>query len=395
LNAPSDTPRILHCLWSGAPGGLERAVYQLVREQLRQGSVAPTVLFPGASGPYVDHLEEIGCPVIVLGLPHGHTPRLVTRSREVMKGFDLHHFHTAEPLIMLASLRCRGVTRIYTHRGGVKHYSPRKQVRYRLVGALARNSVHGLSANTAHGARCAAQLLKIDLDQFLVTYNGIEFSLLEPNRSPQDARRELRLSEDDFVLGTSAILKSGKRIGRLIEAISALPDPDVRLVVLGDGPARGGLEKLASRLGGHDRVIFTGLVTDVADYLQIMDVFCLPSVESFGNAAVEAMALEIPTIGYSDGGGLLEHIEDGKTGFLVDDLDELCHVVKRLHDDPGLRAEIGYAGSKSVRGRYTLEKAAAGYNELYESALRSAGRAVSLRERPSTSGAERSPAPGR
>ena len=63
----------------------------------------------------------------------------------------------------------------------------------------------------------------------------------------------------------------------------------------------------------------------MASYLQVMDVFCLPStaLESFGNAAVEAMAAGLPTVVFADGGGLVEHIDDGQTGFVVADQKEL------------------------------------------------------------------------
>ena len=213
---------MLHLLWSGETGGMERAVYQLVREQHASDTIAPAVLFPGPRGPYYDRLVQLGCPVTSLGLPNGRSLRQLTVARRAMRGFDIHHFHAAEPLLMAASVMCRGTTRVYTHRGGAAVSSSlRRRARFGITGVLARSSFHAFSGNTAHGARVGAELLRVDPERFGVTYNGIEFSLLEPARPPADVRAELGLSSE-FVLGTAAILKEWKRIDRLLHALREL-----------------------------------------------------------------------------------------------------------------------------------------------------------------------------
>ena len=102
-----------------------------------------------------------------------------------------------------------------------------------------------------------------------------------------------------------------------------------------------------------------------------MDVFCLPSagLESFGNAAVEAMALGLPTVVFADGGGLVEHIDDGETGFIVSDQLELEATLSRLLADAELSRRIGDRARGVIRRRYTLERAGVGYRALYGRAL--------------------------
>ena len=366
--------RVLHLLWSGETGGMERAVYQLVREQFAGDAIAPAVLFPGPRGPYYDRLVKLGCPVTSLGLPSGRSLRQLTVARRAMQGFDIHHFHAAEPLLMAASVACRGTTRVYTHRGGGGVRSSfRRQARFRITGALLRSSFHAFSGNTAHGARCGAALLRIDPDRFEVTYNGIEFSLLEPARPAGDVRAELGLSTE-FVLGTAAILKDWKRTDRLVHALRELKERGtgpLRLIVVGDGPERSRLEELARDLGLVGDVLCTGLRDNVPDYLQVMDAFCLPSSgkESFGNAAIEAMATGVPTVVFADSPGLLEHIEDQRTGFVVGTQNELVEVLQRLRADSKLRSDVGHRGRVAVRERYTPARAARAYEQLYASAL--------------------------
>ncbi len=352
---------------------MERAVYQLVREQLAGSTVVPSVLFAGPRGPYFDRLAALGCPVTSLDLPHGRSLRHLTVARRAMRGVDIHHFHAAEPMLMAASITCRGMTRVYTHRGGFVDRSFRRRARFRITGALLRNSFHAFSGNTAHGARSGAELLGIDPNRFRVTYNGMEFSLLDPGRSAQDVRAALGLSSE-FVLGTAAILKGWKRIDWLLHALRGLQDSgadQVRLLVVGDGPERPRLEELARELAVAGDVLFTGLEDHVADYLQVMDAFCLPSSgrESFGNAVTEAMAMGVPAIVFDDSPGLAEHIENGSTGFIVETQDDLVHIVGDLIADPETRREVGLRGQAAIRKRYTLEKAARAYDELYAAAL--------------------------
>jgi glycosyltransferase involved in cell wall biosynthesis len=118
-------------------------------------------------------------------------------------------------------------------------------------------------------------------------------------------------------------------------------------------------------------VIFTGLQRHVGDYLQVMHAFCLPSkgLESFGNAAVEAMAMGVPTIVFEDGGGMPEHIDPGRTGFVVANQAELIALVRRLVDDPGLRERVSASGREATREKYTIARAVERYDALYAEAL--------------------------
>jgi glycosyltransferase involved in cell wall biosynthesis len=363
--------RVLHCVTHGRVGGAERAVHLLVREQLKDPELAPALLFGERGGTYWEEAQTLGCPVITLDLTNGRAIGRLGDAVAAMRPFDIHHFHSAEPLVMLASARCEGVRRVYTHRGGITRYRAGKRLRYELTGLMLRRRFHAFSGNTGVAATFASDLFRIDPERFATTYNGLEFDLLEPHRAADEVRAELGLTNGAYVVGTAANLRDWKRIDRLLTAIAHLDDPHLHLVIVGDGPDRDRLQGLARSLGVTDRVSFTGVQTHVGDYLQVMDAFSLPSnsLESFGNAAVEAMAMGLPTVVFADGGGLLEHVENDVTGFVATDQADLEEILRRLAADRASGEAVGAAGRESTRSRYTPEAAAARYRRLYAAAL--------------------------
>lgn len=363
--------RILHFLWKGDIGGAERAVFQLIREQLKDEELSPAVAFAQSGGTYWEKINQLGCPVVPLNLPNGHTFAQLSKVASMIAPFDLHHFHSAEPLLMTASSLCKNVRRVYTHRGGLIKYGIKKRLLYHLTGFFLRSHFHGLSGNTAHGARSGAALFHLPSESFEVTYNGFDFDLLVPSRSQEDVRLDLGLNEDHFVLGTIANLKPWKRIDHIIHLLPGLDHKNIKLLIVGDGVDRRRLETLTDTLNLRSKVIFTGLQANVADYLQIMDAFCLPSMglESFGNAMVEAMAFGLPSIVFEDGGGMVEHITHGETGFIIKNPAELKDTVSLLMSNNSFGRSIGENARIRIREKYTPANSAKAYKALYLRAM--------------------------
>jgi len=119
---------------------------------------------------------------------------------------------------------------------------------------------------------------------------------------------------------------------RIFEKVNAqIPS---KLIMVGDGPERYSCEQLARKLAICDRVVFLGKLRDTAHVLEISDVFLLPSeTESFGLAALEAMAESVPVIS-SNTGGISEVNKHGFSGFLSDvgDIDDMAKNTIQLLD---------------------------------------------------------------
>jgi N-acetyl-alpha-D-glucosaminyl L-malate synthase BshA len=144
-----------------------------------------------------------------------------------------------------------------------------------------------------------------------------------------------------------------------------------RLVMVGDGSERTNAEHRARCLGIYDRCTFVGKQPRIVDYLSACDVLLLPSEqESFGLAALEAMACEVPVIA-SRVGGLPEVVTDGETGYLnpVGDIEEMAVDAVRLLSDQKLRREMGQRARESAISRYRTDVVIPQYIEFYEEVL--------------------------
>jgi glycosyltransferase involved in cell wall biosynthesis len=360
--------KVAHVLWSGSFGGMTRAVYQLIRAQVEGSTYQPVLILAQGGHHYFDALAEHGVRVIDLGL---ESDRQIHRARSLAKvfaEFDIHHFHATEMTMVAASLLAGPAVRVFTNRAGYAEHAGLRRMRYAVAGWYLRNHFHGFSGNTAHACRAGERLFGVPLEKWQVTYNGLELSLHDATRPREEILAELGIADDGATLiGTAAELRDWKRIDMLIDACARLPHESFRLLVLGNGPSLEALRERARERGIADRTIFAGAVRRVGDYMRAMDVFVLPSteLESFGNAAVEAMYQGTATVVCSDGGGLLEHVHDGETGRVVGSIDDLARCLGELGADAAQCERLGAAGREHVTSSYTLSRMIASYNDLY------------------------------
>lgn len=150
-----------------------------------------------------------------------------------------------------------------------------------------------------------------------------------------------------------------------------LRQTEARLVMVGDGSERTNAIHRAQCLGVYDKCSFVGKQARIVDYLCASDVLLLPSEqESFGLAALEALACQVPVIA-SKVGGLPEVVDDGETGFLspVGDVDKMADDAARLLSDKSLRRQMGKRARELAIVRYGTDKIIPQYIEFYEKIL--------------------------
>jgi L-malate glycosyltransferase len=199
-------------------------------------------------------------------------------------------------------------------------------------------------------------------------------------RHPVD---ELRLSlapQGEPLLVHVSNFRPVKRPVDCIEILARVLEKGIntRLVMVGDGSERTNVEHRARCLGVYEKCVFVGKQPNIVDYLSAADVLLLPSEqESFGLAALEAMACEVPVIA-SRVGGIPEVVTDGETGFLseVGNVEKMAEDAARLLQDATLRREMGKCARESAVSRYRTDIIIPQYIEFYERVLKKTREAV-------------------
>jgi len=199
-----------------------------------------------------------------------------------------------------------------------------------------------------------------------VVPNFIDISNL--NDSFENCQRELFAHEDEKVITHVSNLRQVKRIDHVIQIFHKIQSQiKSKLIIIGDGPEREMASNLARELGIRDKVMFLGKSNEVEKILCYSDLFLLPSEkESFGLAALEAMAHRVPVIS-TNAGGLSEVNIDGVSGYLsnVGDADGMAlNGIKILSNENTL--EQFKKGARSTAEKFDVKAIVSQYEDLYK-----------------------------
>ena len=197
----------------------------------------------------------------------------------------------------------------------------------------------------------------VDLDRFRAT--------------PCPEANALRKSGEQMLVHVSNF-RPVKRVLDLVEAFARLSTRrEVRLLMVGDGPDQGAAQQRAQDLGVGERVHFLGSQEAVERILPCGDVFVLPSqYESFGLAALEAMACEVPVVA-TRGGGIPEVVEDGVSGrlFRAGDVGDLAAVLDEVLSDEPRRRRMAVAARERAKQSFSMTAIVEQYERVYRDVL--------------------------
>jgi len=200
--------------------------------------------------------------------------------------------------------------------------------------------------------------------------NFVDTKVWRPNREP--CHRSKLAPEGQKIVMHVSNFRPVKRLQDVIEVFARIKrEVDARLVLVGDGPERPRALKRAADLGLRDDVLFLGRHGSVEEILSCADLFLLPSEsESFGLAALEAMACGAPVVA-SQAGGLPEVVADGVTGYLlpVGAVDEMAEAGVRVLSDEALAKQLSEAARALTVERFSAEAIVPRYEALYDRVL--------------------------
>jgi len=343
--------------------------------------------------PQIDYLRGLGLTVHAACSPdprvaglrdRGYTIHEISIDRKIAPGpnsksilelgrlmraekYDLVHTHAPVASVLgRVAAKLAGVERIvYTAHGFYFHENMPRQ-KYALY--------HGIEKSVAQITDCILVQSQEDYDTAVTTGlgsaekirylgNGIDLSRFDPASSSPDTRARLRqelgIPEDRSpVIGITGRITEEKGFGELVEALSLLHGefPEAHLVVIGGQLSterdafQDHLVDYIGEQGLESHVTFTGFRSDVAELLDLLDIFVLPSYrEGLPRSVLEAMAMELPVVA-TDIRGCREAVTNEVTGLLVPAKDsrQLATAIDRLLADPGLCERFGKAGRERV-----------------------------------------------
>jgi len=217
--------------------------------------------------------------------------------------------------------------------------------------------------------------LKVSPAKIKMIHNGVDVTAMDAgyNRlSQSDAKKKFGFPPDAPVLGIVARLVKDKGHEFALKALKELSVefPQIRLLVVGNGPHRQDLERAAQSLGVDQRVCFAGSVMDVPECLKAMDIFVFPATwrEGFGLSIIEAMACCKPVI-VTNIWALSLLVRHGETGILIEPrrTQALVDAVRQLFQNPAQGEYLGKTARQEVLTHFTMERMAREVWALYAS----------------------------
>jgi glycosyltransferase involved in cell wall biosynthesis len=349
-------------------GGSERQMAEIAkaldrsRFDPRAGSFRP-------AGLRDSELRVAGVPVVQFAVPSlaslAGALRIAAYIRE--QGIRLvHAFDAPANLYGAPAARMAGAPVVISSQRAHRDLMPHI---YRHGLRMTDHLVNGVVVNCEFVRRHLIEDEKVPAGLIHLCYNGIDTTIFRPIR----VERPEPLRGASLVIGVICALRPEKGIDTLLEAFAAVCSltPGMRLAIVGSGPSLPDLESRAKALGILDTCIFHPAVSHVADWLQGIDIFVLPSLsEALSNSLMEAMACGCCVVA-SRVGGNPELVTHAETGMLFEPRDAagLAEILRLLVREPDLRRTLAANASRVIHSRFPIEAAARRMGEIYSALL--------------------------
>ena len=296
------------------------------------------------------------------------TPRAVRNIRGVIKEFncEIAWFGAAAPLALMAQkLKKYGIKRTVAITHGHEVWWGKLPFFRRAM----RSMGDGCDVVTYLGSytRDAIERSLGEHPKLVQIAPGIALDVFTPGPKPADLVERYRIKNVPTILCVGRLVKR-KGQDKLIKALPEIKDefPNVRLLLVGEGPLRKKLSKLVKKLQLEDNVIFTGRVSyeELPKYFRVGDIFAMPArtrnfgleVEGLGIVYLEASATGLPVI-VGSSGGAPDALIQGETGYVVDgrNVEEIARQISYLIRDPESAKRLGAKGRDWIESNWSWQ----------------------------------------
>ncbi len=286
---------------------------------------------------------------------------------------DIVHTHSSFAG-KLAAYLCRVPRRFYTRHSAFE--PPKRLTTFpgKQINGFVNNT---LATDIVAVAKAAADNMTdtgVDPRKITIIINGSEETRRISDAERRELKKSLGIGESTFVCGISARLEPYKGHSYLLDTAKEViaAKPDTVFLFVGDGSCRDELHEKARSLGISDKIIFTGFVSDVAPYYNIMDLNlnCSWGTETSCLALSEGMSISLPAVATTYGGNPYM-ITDGVNGLLVPEKDSqrMADAILRLIDDRELLQTLSVGARRMYEEKFTARVMTRHLEDLYEKSL--------------------------
>lgn len=368
--------KVAHLISGGDTGGAKTHLHTLLSNISTQVDITMVCFM---EGPFAQEARERGIPTVVF--EGNDIFKTLKRLRAFLAegGYDIIHCHGSRGNLMGALVRrSLGVPVVTT-----VHSDPKLDYLGRPLSRLTYGTLNAMALRRLDyriGVSDAMVDLLIsrgfDADRLFSIYNGIDFTPRPVKLDREEFLRSVGLEPepDSVVVGIAARLNPVKDVATLIRgfALARTRQPQLRLLIAGDGEQMEELKALAGQLGVADTVCFAGWVTDTDSFYNALDINTLTSLsETFPYSITEGARAGLPTVS-SRVGGVPYLIDDGVTGLLFEpgDAQALADRLAALAADAGLRRRMGQRLYNKAKSEYSIQSTIDKQVEIYETILR-------------------------
>lgn len=357
---PASTIPVALFFSSFVPGGTEHQMIQLARRLDRRRFQVHVACFH-RSGAWLSRIEPDVASLVefpIRSFRRADTVRQARAFARWCRETGIAVLHTTDIYANIFGLPAAAAARVPVRIANRREINPDKSVGLIALQRASYAFAHRIVANSsAAAARLRREAVKPS--RIEVIGNGIDLHAFAPRTIAPPLRR----------IVTVANLRREKAHEVLIDAAASLLPryPDLQFRFVGGGARTRELTALVQSRGLADRILFLGHRDDVPAVLAESDVYVLPSrSEAFPNGVIEAMAAGLPVVATAVG-GILELVDDGRTGVLVppDDPAALARAIQRLLDDPARAAALAQAGRAAIAARFSFERMVGAFESMY------------------------------
>lgn len=329
---------------------------------------------------FVDELRKRNLETLIVNMESKFNIRALFQLRDFIKANKIKIVHTHGPrgsFYGRLAARWAGVPIIISTIHVSIHDYPVCKLKRDVYILLDRLTAHFCDKIICVAKALADNLIcksKINPDKFLVIHNGIDLERFSNAGDTYDLLKGLKVSVKDKKIGIVGRLSCEKGHRYFLEAVAEVKKifPDIKCLIVGDGPLRKELERLSERLGVFQNCIFTGTMHNIPEILSVLDVLVLSSVsEGLPMILLEAMAARCPVVATRIG-GIPELVEDNKTGILVEPKDSraLARAIESLLQNKEKAREMASLARSMIEREFMAEEMAKKIEDVYENLVR-------------------------